>query len=147
MENGFRSALRCRPHRKSNDQTNIMVALMATRLQQLANAGRDTMRRSISSAQRRFLLFGFFLSIAALGCLGASNQDDHTGSISYEGVLTTGVVAIGGETTGVTLKTEKDGVFELDFGTNKDLSAAAEKLNGKKVRVTGDYKPRPGVEV
>ena len=67
--------------------------------------------------------------------------------VSYEGILSTGVVAIGGETTGVTLKTEKDGVFQLDLGKDEHLKKSAEELNGKKVRVTGDYKPRPGVEV
>lgn len=67
--------------------------------------------------------------------------------VTYEGILNTRVVAIGGETTGVILKTEKDGVFELDLGKDKHLQRLAAELNGKKVIVTGDYRPRTGIEV
>jgi len=58
-----------------------------------------------------------------------------------------GVMAIGGETTGVVLKTKESGVYELDLGRNKELEKAAEALNGKSVVVVGVYKPREGVEV
>jgi hypothetical protein len=68
-------------------------------------------------------------------------------SASFEGVLATGVAAIGGETTGVTLKTEKNDVFELDLGKDENLKKLAQQLSGRKVIVTGEYKPQSGVEV
>ena len=77
---------------------------------------------------------------------GATDRGDQP-SRSYEGILKTGIVAIGGETTGVNLVTQHDGVFELDFGQNEQLRKSSEALNGKKVIVVGDYKPRPGLEV
>jgi hypothetical protein len=64
---------------------------------------------------------------------------------TYTGSLKTGIMAIGAETTGVTLTTA-DGVYELDL-KNPKLKAAAEELNGKQVNVEGIYKPRPGVEI
>ncbi len=65
---------------------------------------------------------------------------------TYTGTLKTGVTAIGGETTGITVTTADDGVYELDLGENKELKKKAEDLNGKKVSVVGEYKPREGVE-
>ena len=62
------------------------------------------------------------------------------------GTLKTGIVAIGGETTGNIIVT-KDGTYELDFGKDKDLKVKAEKLNGKEVTVAGTLVVRPGVEV
>ena len=66
---------------------------------------------------------------------------------TFEGTLQTGVVAIGGETTGIVLKTEKNGQYELDFNKNEQLQKLAGTLNGKRVVVKGTYQPRPGVEV
>ncbi|HYF35995.1 MAG TPA: hypothetical protein VD994_11940, partial [Prosthecobacter sp.] len=43
---------------------------------------------------------------------------------SYTGALKTGVMAIGAETTGYTLTTAADGVYELDF-KNPKLKAQA----------------------
>lgn len=65
---------------------------------------------------------------------------------SYEGILKTGMMAIGGETTGIILTTATEGTFELAL-QSPELKAAAEKLNGKKVIVEGLYKPRKGVEI
>jgi hypothetical protein len=64
----------------------------------------------------------------------------------YQGTLTTGVMAIGGETTGVTLKTQDGTQYELDFGKNAGLAKLADSLNGKPVIVTGVLHVRPGVE-
>ena len=66
---------------------------------------------------------------------------------TFEGTLQTGIVAIGGETTGIVLKTEKNGQYELDLNKNAQLLKLAETLSGKKVVVKGTYQPRPGVEV
>jgi hypothetical protein len=65
--------------------------------------------------------------------------------VEVKGTLQTGIAAIGGETTGVLIKT-KDGTLELDL-KDKDLRADAEKLNGKPVLVSGTLAVRKGVEV
>jgi hypothetical protein len=64
--------------------------------------------------------------------------------VNVVGTLTTGVMAIGGETTGTTI-TSSDIVWELMF-TEKQ-SAQASELNGKKVKVTGQLEKRKGVEI
>lgn len=65
---------------------------------------------------------------------------------SYTGTLKTGVMAIGAETTGYTLTTAGDGVYELEF-KNPKVKVRADAMDGKSVTVEGIYKPRPGVEV
>jgi len=85
--------------------------------------------------------------IAFIVCFSQVMADDKPAAKSYEGTLETGVMSIGGETTGTVLHTKSDGDYELDLGGKKELLDAADKLNGKKVVVTGDYKPKPGVEV
>ena len=60
--------------------------------------------------------------------------------VEMKGTLRTGIVAIGGETTGTIIET-KEGKYELDFGTDKDLRKRAEELNGKMV-VTGELNMR-----
>ena len=65
----------------------------------------------------------------------------------FKGTLHTGMVAIGGETTGTVLKTQANGNFELDLQHRADLQKLAETLNGKNVVIKGEYKPRAGVEV
>ncbi|MCS6850633.1 MAG: hypothetical protein NZ700_05630 [Gemmataceae bacterium] len=67
-------------------------------------------------------------------------------NVQVSGILRTGVVAIGGETTGTVVET-KEVTYELDFGTNRDLRRQAEALNGRQVVVTGVLRVRPGVEV
>ena len=66
-------------------------------------------------------------------------------SVTVVGTLRTGIVAIGGETTGTTI-TAKKVTWELDFGKNTELGKAAEKLDGKTVKVTGTLERRAGVE-
>ena len=83
---------------------------------------------------------------AWLLALAAPAADKAPRKVKLEGVLRTGVVAIGGETTGTVLKTKK-GDFELDLGKDKNLRAKAERLNGKKVVVAGTLRVRKGVEV
>jgi hypothetical protein len=74
------------------------------------------------------------------------NKKQDTTVTTYSGTLRTGIMAIGGETTGVLLETTA-GTFELDLRQNADANAKAESLDGKKVVVTGEYRPRAGVEV
>ena len=71
---------------------------------------------------------------------------DESINVTVSGTLRTGVVAIGGETTGTTITAE--GItWELDLGKNEEFVEAAKKLDGKKVVVQGSLERRPGVEV
>jgi len=76
----------------------------------------------------------------------SENKKQDVPVTTYTGTLRTGMMAIGGETTGVLLETSA-GTFELDLRQSEEANAKAESLNGKKVVVTGDYRPRAGVEV
>lgn len=64
--------------------------------------------------------------------------------VEIKGKLATGVVAIGGETTGTTI-TAGEITWDLDFGENKDLASLAEKHDGKTVVVTGTARQVKGV--
>ena len=108
-------------------------------------------------AFRRSLgLLGFLLVVFVAGSgltrvMAAEKPEEKTEKKSapaktFTGTLKTGVMAIGGETTGITLTTADNGIYELDLGADKELKKKAEGLNGKKVTVVGEYKPRPGVE-
>jgi hypothetical protein len=78
---------------------------------------------------------------------GAAPKDEATyAKVEIQGTLETGIVAIGGETTGTIVKT-RDATFELDLGKDKELRGLAEKLNGKRVHVTGKLAVRKGVEI
>jgi hypothetical protein len=90
------------------------------------------------------IMFGLGCTLAG----GAGEPAKGSGFLKVEarGKLTTGIVAIGGETTGTTLTTP-GGTLELDFGKNRDLRALAEKLNGKIAVVTGTLSIRKGIEV
>lgn len=78
--------------------------------------------------------------------LAAIAPADESISVTVVGKLRTGIVAIGGETTGTTISA-KGVTWELDFGKNEELRKAAEMLNGKKVTVKGTLERRAGVEV
>jgi hypothetical protein len=80
-------------------------------------------------------------------CVVAADKDDKDSyiKVTAKGTLKTGVVGIGGETTGITLQT-KDGTVELEI-KDKDLLKKAEGLDGKAVVVTGTFAIKPGVEV
>jgi hypothetical protein len=91
-----------------------------------------------------------FLAVLALTLavvVGGSLQaaDDGYIKVEVKGKLETGIVAIGGETTGVTITVDKT-TWELDFGKNDALHKQADQLNGKQVVVTGTLKVIPGVE-
>ncbi len=66
--------------------------------------------------------------------------------VAAVGMLRTGVVAIGGETTGTTI-TRDEITWELDFGKNQTLSDIAQRLSGKQVMVQGKLEHRQGVEI
>jgi hypothetical protein len=67
-------------------------------------------------------------------------------NVDIRGQLQTGVLAIGGETTGVTI-TASNLTFELDFAGAPDQAEKAEDLNGRSVVVTGTLEGRKGVEI
>jgi hypothetical protein len=81
----------------------------------------------------------------ALAPIAADEVDDAGQPFDESGKLAVGVVAIGGETTGVTL-TDGDKTWELELGS-AELKKLAEKLDGRQVRVRGTLHVRPGVEV
>lgn len=92
------------------------------------------------------------LAVAGLTALAASAADkdavkkEDAKASEWTGKLQTGVVAIGGETTGTVLET-KNGRFELDLGRDETLRKNADKLGGKQVKVSGTLTVRKGVEV
>lgn len=76
---------------------------------------------------------------AALSAAGAEERIE----VTVVGVLHTGVVAIGGETTGATI-TAKGITWELELGEH---AQKAESLDGKRAVVSGELERRQGVEV
>jgi len=81
----------------------------------------------------------WLLTLSALAAEPAPKE------VEIQGTLHTGVVAVGGETTGTVVKTAQ-GTVELDFGSDKRLRETGEKLDGKAVVVTGTLEVRRGVE-
>lgn len=92
-----------------------------------------------------FCLLATGLSLLGSALVGAEPEEAYI-DVVVKGKLETGIVAIGGETTGTIIKVDKV-VWELDLGGDKELLALAEKLNKQPVIVTGRYQQKPGVEV
>jgi len=91
------------------------------------------------------LLLGVGVVLLSAANSLAADEDQHI-KVEIRGVLKSGIVAIGGETTGVTITANKV-TWELDFSQAKDLQKLATELNGKTVDVTGKYIRKPGVEI
>jgi hypothetical protein len=89
-----------------------------------------------------------WLVVALAGLVGQAATHDVEDIIKVEvtGTLQTGIVAIGGETTG-TIITANEVTWELDLSRNPKLQRLAEKLNGRRVTVAGIYRRRSGVEI
>src|SRR5687768_6179437 len=88
------------------------------------------------------LVLGLGLILSATGAhAGKGEKGDTFAKVEVKGTLKTGIVAIGGETTGIIIQA-KDLTLELDFGKNDKLREEAEKLNGKSAIVTGDLTMR-----
>lgn len=81
-------------------------------------------------------------SIASMGL--AAQKEKDPGS-DWTGKLHLGVVAIGGETTGIVLDTAK-GKFEI-APANDAVRADLKKLDGQQVTVHGTLAKKPGVEI
>jgi acetyl esterase/lipase len=90
----------------------------------------------------RYMLSGAIFVVA----LSGARAGEAAKAVELRGILRTGIVAIGGETTGTIIQTDK-GSFELDLGSGKELRAKAERLAGKTVVVKGTLTIRKGVEI
>jgi hypothetical protein len=91
-------------------------------------------------------------SVLAMVCVApavaaaADKDDDQYIKVDIKGTLETGIVAIGGETTGVVIHV-KNLTWELDLGDNAEWKKLAEQLNKKTALVTGTYSEMKGVEI
>jgi len=91
-------------------------------------------------------VFIVLVCVTAMAAADPKPTSEDSTNVIVSGILRTGVVAIGGETTGTTVTAEGT-TWELEFGKNEALAEAAKKLDGKKVVVQGKLERRPGVEV
>jgi hypothetical protein len=66
--------------------------------------------------------------------------------VEVQGRLQTGIMTIGGETTGTTI-TANGVTWELDLGRSAELQTKAGQLNGKQALVRGELTRREGIEV
>ena len=66
--------------------------------------------------------------------------------VRVRGTLAHGIIAIGGETTGTTIRFGKT-TWELDLRKEKSFGETAERLNGNRVVVTGSLRVQKGVEI
>lgn len=85
------------------------------------------------------------LMLAGLGAAAASAPPGDYIKVEVRGTLRTGLMAIGGETTG-TVVTARGVTWELDLRQIPDGLKRAESLDGKRVLVKGGLEVRPGVE-
>jgi hypothetical protein len=82
--------------------------------------------------------------LVAMTMAGAGAGEDSI-DVVVRGTLRTGIMAIGGETTGTTV-TARGATWELDLRGRPEWKARAESLHGRRVVVTGSLEVRPGVE-
>lgn len=75
------------------------------------------------------------------------SDDSPAASEVFEGTLSLGIFAIGGETTGVLLRTKTRGTWELDLTNDEALLKLARQLDGGRVVVVGTSRSFPGIEV
>jgi hypothetical protein len=92
-----------------------------------------------------FALAAAFCVLAGFGDKADTRAPD-TIKVEVTGTLTTGIMAIGGETTGTVIQAGNV-IWELDFEQNAQLKARAKELSGKRVVVTGTYRRGRGVEI
>ena len=85
------------------------------------------------------------VACVCFGTIALAAQKDNDRAAEWTGTLRTGVVAVGGETTGMVLETAT-GTFEIQPATDVVL-AALKKLDGQQVTVHGTLTKRPGTEV
>ena len=83
------------------------------------------------------------LLLAAL--TGGAPAADESIDVVVRGTLRTGIMAIGGESTGTTI-TARGATWELDLRQDKALRAKADALAGRRVILRGSLEVKPGVE-
>ena len=92
----------------------------------------------------------FFLLAFAIPLLGsvilAAEEEEAYIDVEVKGKLETGIMAIGGETTGTIIRSGKI-IWELDLGGKKELLDLVKKLDKQSVVVAGRYQQKPGVEI
>lgn len=84
------------------------------------------------------------LMMVALGASPAAPAGDYI-RVEIRGTLRTGMMAIGGETTG-TVVSARGATWELDLTQLPEGRQRAESLAGRRVLVKGSLEIRPGVE-
>src|SRR5688500_17006033 len=87
-----------------------------------------------------------FLAAGPAMFLAAGEEPEDSIQVEVHGTLETGIVAIGGETTGTIIRAGNV-TWELDLGSDPKLAELAEKLNKKKAVVSGTYSKKKGVEI
>jgi len=92
-----------------------------------------------------FLTAALILAASSFPVTTAEDKDAGLIKVEIKGKLATGIVAIGGETTGTTI-TAQGATWDLDLGKDESLHRLAEQLNGKMVQVTGTARVVKGVE-
>ena len=94
----------------------------------------------------RLVLCWSAVSFAGIAVCAAEDPIEDVIKVEVTGTLRTGLMAIGGETTGTGI-TSNGVTWELDFSKSPKLKAIAWKLDGKKVTVAGLFQRRRGVEI
>ena len=86
------------------------------------------------------------LLLAALDAAAAGEgRMDGSIDVVVTGTLRTGIMAIGGETTGTTISA-RGATWELDLSGDPAFARTAETLAGGRAVVRGSLEVRPGVE-
>lgn len=86
-----------------------------------------------------------FLTLPSILSAESAVQENYI-KVEIKGTLETGLMAVGGETTGTVIRANNV-TWELDLGGNPDLPTLAKTLNAKTVVVTGTYQKIKGVEI
>ena len=92
------------------------------------------------------LLAALTLLLVGTGTPSSAEEAEEYVQVEVQGKLETGIVAIGGETTGTIIKANNV-VWELDLGGKKELTELAHKLNKQMVVISGGYTKKKGVEI
>jgi len=98
-------------------------------------------------AKSQFWIAGILFAVTALAAVQTTTATKPAdAAFTVTGKLATGVMAIGAETTGITITSAANATYELDI-KDAALKKKAEGLNGTDVTVTGTLTIKAGVEV
>ena len=111
---------------------------------------RQKRKKEYEMTRKTTFLIGLSLWLTvmcALTAVNAANDAIEDGiKVEVTGTLRTGLMAIGGETTG-TVIISSGVTWELDLGRSPKLQKMVSELAGEKVTVSGIYQRRRGVEI